>query len=110
MLCDDLNTPEEREILTEWASIGIKGIKADFFDSEDNAHMEYLRDIYAKCAENHLIVNCHGTNKPTGEKMMYPNVINREAVKGREYGGLWASDATVWAFTRNVVGPMDILL
>ena len=104
----DLDTPEEREVLTEWAQKGIKGIKADFFDSEDQKTLEGFKAIYEKCAENHLIVNCHGAGKPTGENRTYPNVINREAVNGEEYGGLWVNGATFWAYTRNVVGPIDI--
>ena len=104
----DLDTPEERAILDEWADMGIKGIKADFFDSEDPATLAGYKAIYEKCAENRLIVNCHGASKPTGERRTYPNVINREAVNGEEYGGFWLNAAMYWAFARNVVGPIDI--
>ena len=106
----DLDTPEEREILREWADMGIKGIKADFFDSEDQATMDGFKAIYERCAECRLIVNCHGAGKPTGERRTYPNVINREAVKGEEYprSGFLLGQAAIWAYTRNVVGPIDI--
>lgn len=104
----DLDTPEEREILREWAAKGVKGIKADFFDSEDQTTMADFKAIYELCAECHLLVNCHGAGKPTGERRTYPNVINREAVNGEEFGGFWINDAVIWAYTRNVVGPMDI--
>lgn len=106
----DLDTPEEREILREWADMGIKGIKADFFDSEDQATMDGFKAIYERCAECRLIVNCHGAGKPTGERRTYPNVINREAVKGEEYphSGFLTGQAAIWAYTRNVVGPIDI--
>lgn len=106
-LCD-LDTPAEREVLHEWAQKGIVGIKADFFDSEDAAVIDNLDAIYSKCAEERLIVCVHGTNKPTGERQRWPNVINREAVKGQEYGGIWTSDTTVWPYTRAIAGPMDI--
>ncbi len=104
----DLDTPEERQVLVEWAKKGIKGIKADFFDSEDQETLKGFKAIYEICAENHMIVNCHGASKPTGERRTYPNVINREAVNGEEYGGFWMSGATYWAYARNVVGPVDI--
>ena len=104
----DLDTPEEREILREWAAKGIKDIKADFFDSEDPATTADFKAIYEMCAECHLLVNCHGANKPTGERRTYPNVINREAVNGEEFGAFWVKDAVNWVYTRNVVGPMDI--
>lgn len=104
----DLDTPEEREALREYASKGIKGIKADFFDSEDQTTMSDLNEIYKMCAECHLIVNCHGAGKPTGERRTYPHVINREAVKGEEYGKGFVNEAVIWAYTRNVVGPVDL--
>lgn len=108
VLCNDLNTPEEREILTEWAAKGIKGIKADFFDSEDPVMIQNYKAIYEKCVECKLIANIHGANKPTGERQYYPNIINREAVNGEEYGGYSTSNTTVWPYTRGVVGPMDL--
>lgn len=108
VLCNDLDTPEEREVLQEWADKGIKGIKVDFFDSEDQDHIGYYQAIYEACAKAGLIVNCHGANKPTGERMMWPNIINREAVNGEEYGGYGAKDLCTWPFIRNVVGPMDL--
>ena len=104
----DLDTPEEREVLREYAAKGVKGIKADFFDSEDQTTMRDLNEIYKLCAECHLIVNCHGAGKPTGERRTYPNVINREAVKGEEYGKGFVNEAVIWAYTRNVVGPVDL--
>ncbi|MBE6638833.1 MAG: hypothetical protein E7616_05190 [Ruminococcaceae bacterium] len=104
----DLDTPEEREILAEWADIGIRGIKADFFESESVERIDGLEAIYQKCAEEHLIVNIHGANKSTGERATWPNVINRESLKGQEYGGVWSTDTTVWPYTRAVSGPMDI--
>lgn len=104
----DLDTPEEREILAEWADMGIKGIKGDFFESESVERIDGIEAIYAKCAEEHLIVNIHGANKPTGERSTWPNVINRESLKGQEYGGVWSSDTTIWPYTRAVIGPMDI--
>ncbi len=104
----DLDTPEEREILREWAAKGIKGIKADFFDNEDQQTMADLKAIYEMCGECHLLVNCHGAGKPTGERRTYPHVINREAVNGEEFGAFFVRDAVIWPYTRNVVGPMDI--
>lgn len=104
----DLDTPEEREALREYASKGIKGIKADFFDSEDQTTMSDLSEIYRLCAECRLLLNCHGAGKPTGERRTYPNVINREAVKGEEYGKYFVNQAVIWAYTRNVVGPVDL--
>lgn len=81
----------------------------DFFDYDDQDTIQLYQDIYEACVENHLIVNAHGANKPTGEARTYPNVINREAVCGEEMGSYnTVKNTTVWAFTRGVVGPMDV--
>lgn len=104
----DLDTAKEREILREWAKLGIKGIKADFFDDERPTVIADMQEIYRICAEEHLLVNLHGANKPTGERSLYPNVINREAVNGQEFGAVSTSNMTVWPYTRGVLGPSDI--
>ncbi len=104
----DLNTTERLDVLNEWAEMGIKGIKADFFDNEDQATMDQMKAIYERCAELKLVVNCHGANKPTGERVYWPNILNREAVNGEEYGGYDSYNLTVWPFTRGVIGPMDL--
>ena len=68
-----------------------------------------MDEIYRICAECRLLVNCHGAGKPTGERRTYPHVINREAVRGEEfYLKHFVNESVIWAFTRNVVGPMDI--
>ncbi len=108
ILAHDLDTPEEREVLKEYAEKGIAGIKVDFFDIDDQDTIQLYKDIYEECAKYGLIVNAHGANKPTGESRTYPNVINREAVSGQEFGAVNAYQSTFWPFIRNVVGSMDI--
>lgn len=105
---EDFDTAEEREIVREWAAKGIKGIKADFFDSEAAEMIEIYNALYEICTEEKMLINCHGANKPTGERQYYANVINREAVMGEEYGGYSTNNTTMWAFIRGVVGPMDV--
>lgn len=105
---EDFDTAAEREIVREWAAKGIKGIKADFFDTEHAEMIEIYNALYDICTEEKMLINCHGANKPTGERQYYANVINREAVMGEEYGGYNTNDTTMWAFIRGVVGPMDV--
>lgn len=104
----DLDTDKEREVLREWAQMGIKGIKADFFDTEAQVNIADMQKIYEICMEEHLVVNFHGANKPTGERASYPGVINRESLNGQEYGGVWSTNTTIWPYTRSAVGPSDI--
>lgn len=109
----DLDTPEKRERLKEWAAMGIKGVKVDFFDSETQDMLKLYDDITEETAALHLLVNYHGCNKPTGERRTWQHLITREGVYGNEHfqsGGDWGPTAEhncTLPFTRNAVGPMD---
>lgn len=107
VICGDLDTPEERKILDEWAEIGIKGIKADFFDRESQDRMQLFNVLYEKCADLGLVMNYHGSNKPTGEIRTWPNALNREAIYGEEQNDTDPFQTTMLPFTRGVVGPTD---
>ena len=54
-----------------------------------------------------MIVNCHGCNKPTGERRVYPNVISREAIRGNENISVDSTITVNGLFVRAVVGPTD---
>lgn len=107
--CNDLDTQAKRDTrLPEWAKMGIKGIKVDFFDSEAQGRMKLYYDIYKQCAQNKLIVNAHGANKPTGEVRTWPNVVSREGVRGEEYTTIHAYQYTILSYIRGAVGPADL--
>ena len=109
VLADDLATEEQRVArLDDWAAHGIKGIKVDFFDRETQDRTGLLDEIYKHCARLQMVVNAHGSNKPTGEVRSDPNVLTREAIKGREYGGLSVEQYTILPFTRTAIGPADV--
>lgn len=104
--------------LDTWARYGVAGIKIDFFDGqnangmqthqgEDKGTISWYETIYQECAKRKMVVNCHGSNKPTGERRVYPNVINREAVKGNEFKAVDAGTIVNSMFTRMIVGPAD---
>ena len=76
----DLDTPEKRERLAEWADMGIKGVKIDFFNSETQETLALCDEITEEAARLRLMVNLHGCNKPSGERRTYPNLITREGV------------------------------
>ncbi len=111
------NVVSLRQKLDLWKSWGVSGIKIDFFDGqstdspkfygEDTGTIDWYEQIYRECAKREMIVNCHGANKPTGERRIYPNVINREAIKGNEFKGVGAADSVNELFIRRVAGPSD---
>ncbi|WP_040197827.1 glycoside hydrolase family 97 catalytic domain-containing protein [Candidatus Soleaferrea massiliensis] len=103
-----INTEEKaQDVLSRLSAAGIAGTKMDFFDSESQDQMimyDYLTRI---CAEQHLVVNYHGANLPTGERRTWPHVLTREGIRGDEYNNSFSNQTTVLNLTRNAVGPMD---
>lgn len=90
---------------------GIAGVKIDFMQRSDQAMVNFYNQV-AECAfRNRLLVDFHGSFKPTGLIRTYPNVLSYEGVKGNE-NNKWSSDITprhnvTLPFTRMVAGPMD---
>ena len=109
----DLKTPEQQEErISEWAEMGFKGVKPDFFDSQDQATILQIENLAKTTAKYNMLLNVHGAGKPTGERRTYPNVISREAVFGAEQydfipDNVSARHNCTLPFTRNAVGPMD---
>jgi len=90
---------------------GVKGIKVDFMQRDDQKIVNFYHETARKAAEHHLLVDFHGAYKPDGMGRTYPNVITREGVKGLEHCK-WSRDVTpgfnlTIPFIRMVAGPMD---
>lgn len=105
------------ETLDRYQSWGVAGIKIDFFSgetvenpphqSEDIGAIEWYETIYQECAKRQMVVNAHGSNKPTGERRKYPNVINREGIYGNEFDTVDSTVTVNHMFTRNLLGAAD---
>ncbi|MBT2560997.1 glycoside hydrolase family 97 protein [Pedobacter sp. ISL-68] len=112
---DRLLTHEKREKEFSWLrSMGVSGVKVDFFAGDQQDMMKYYMDILEDAAKYKLLVNFHGATIPRGWARTYPNLMTTEAV----YGAEWynnkptltdkaAAHNTTLPFTRNVVGSMD---
>lgn len=90
---------------------GAKGLKVDFMQRDDQWMVNYFEKIAKETAKRHMLVDFHGSFKPTGLRRTYPNVITREGVRGLEHSK-WSKDANpehnvTIPFTRMVAGPMD---
>lgn len=68
-----------------YSGIGIKGFKVDFIDRDDQAMVRFHYETATMAAKYHLIIDFHGTYKPTGLQRTYPNVLTFEAVQGLEH-------------------------
>ncbi len=97
--------------LAQFEKWGVRGIKVDFMQRDDQAIVQYYWRIAEEAAKRKLLVDYHGAYKPAGLRRAYPNVITREGVKGME-NSKWSEDANpenglIIPFTRMVAGPMD---
>lgn len=112
---DCMDTPEARAKEMTWMqSIGIKGIKVDFFGGDKQSTMKLYEDILKDANNYGICVNFHGATLPRGWERMYPNYMTSEAVYGME-NCIFTQEASnkepmhcaMLPFTRNAVGPMD---
>lgn len=99
------------QILETYKSWGVKGVKVDFMQRNDQYMVSSYERIARECARLELLVDFHGAFKPSGLRRTYPNVINYEGVKGSE-NNKWSQDVSpehnvTIPFTRMVAGPMD---
>lgn len=92
----------------EW---GVKGIKMDFMNRDDQEMVDFYYEVARKAADHKMLVDFHGAYKPTGWIHTFPNVLTSEGVAGLE-NHKWGSFVTpkhnvTLPFTRMVAGPMD---
>lgn len=99
------NNFELFETFEKW---GVKGVKIDFMDRSDQWMVNYYERVAKEAAKHHLLVDFHGSYKPSGLEHKYPNVISYEGVRGMEQMGGCRPDNSVYLpFIRNAVGAMD---
>ncbi|RAK50943.1 glycoside hydrolase family 97 protein [Phenylobacterium deserti] len=99
------------EALALYERWGVKGIKVDFMDRDDQEMVAFFHRLLRKAAEHHLLVNLHGMSHPTGMTRTYPHFLTQEGVLGAEYNKwsrrVTASHNVTLPFTRMLLGPMD---
>ncbi|MCY1633929.1 glycoside hydrolase family 97 protein [Marinifilum sp. D737] len=97
--------------LDQFQKWGIKGIKVDFMDKDDQWMVNYYHKIAKESAKREILVDFHGSYKPAGLRRKFPNVLTREGVNGGEQYK-WSLRQTpehnlITPFSRMVAGPMD---
>jgi alpha-glucosidase len=96
-----------------YKSWGVAGIKVDFMQRDDQKMIKYYEEVTEKAAQRKLLVDFHGSYKPTGGDRLFPNLITREGVPGLE-NMKWDTvkmrgpdhNLTI-PFIRMFAGPMD---
>ena len=110
-----MNTAIAREREMKWLqSIGVKGIKVDFFGGDKQETMRLYEEILSDANRYGLQVVFHGCTIPRGWERMYPNYVASEAVLASEnlFFGEEATiregfDLTLHPFCRNATASMD---
>lgn len=101
------------EAFEQFEKWGIRGIKMDFMNRDDQLMVEFYEAVARKAAEKKMVLNFHGAYKPSGLRRKYPNVLTREALIEFEYNG-WTDYVTpehhnLLAYIRAFTGPMDYI-
>jgi len=97
--------------LEQYARWGIKGLKVDFMQRDDQPVIKFYHDLAREAARRRLLLDFHGGQKPALLSRTWPNVITTEGVMGLEHAK-WSAepgplhDVTL-PFTRMFLGPMD---
>ena len=112
---DCMSTAIARDREMAWLkSIGVKGIKVDFFGGDKQVTMQLYEDILFDANRYGLQVIFHGCTIPRGWEAMYPNYIASEAVLASEnvffsehHARNEAFELCMHPFIRNATGTMD---
>ena len=110
-----MDDPIVRKREMKWlASLGVKGIKVDFFGGDKQETMRLYEDILSDADDYGLMVIFHGCTLPRGWERMYPNYVGSEAVLASENlvfnqssDDNEAFNACLHPFIRNTVGCME---
>lgn len=95
-------------------SLGVKGIKVDFFGGDKQETLRLYEEILSDADDHGLMVIFYGCTLPRGWERMYPNYVGSEAVLASEnlvfsqhFCDNEAFNATLHPFIRNAVGCME---
>jgi alpha-glucosidase len=97
--------------LDQFQKWGIKGIKVDFMQRDDQPIMNFYTKVCREAAKRKMLVDFHGAIRPATMTRTWPNLINTEGVRGLEQNK-WSKYANpehnvTLPFTRMFLGPLD---
>lgn len=98
-------------VLDTWSRWGVKGLKVDFMQRADQRMVNFFERAARATAKRKMLIDYHGSYKPSGLRRALPNVISYEGVKGQEHCK-WGVESTpsqhlTLPFIRMLAGPMD---
>ena len=103
-----LSVEKNMGLFKEFSEWGIKGVKIDFMDRNDQWMVNYYERVAKEAAKYNILVDFHGAFTPRGLEHKYPNVISYEGVRGLEQMEGCQPENTIYLpFIRNIAGAMD---
>jgi alpha-glucosidase len=103
--------PRMDEVLDTYARWGIKGVKVDFMDRDDQEMVAFYQRLAAATAKRRMLLDLHGAYVPAGLQRSYPNFITQEGVLGAEWNKMdrriTPRHNLMLPYTRMLAGPMD---
>ncbi|WP_082548039.1 glycoside hydrolase family 97 protein [Massilia sp. Root335] len=99
------------EVLDTYARWGVKGVKIDFMDRDDQEMVDFYQRVARATAQRHLLLDLHSAYVPDGLQRTYPNFITQEGVMGAEWNKMNRTITPrhnlMLPYTRMLAGPMD---
>jgi hypothetical protein len=110
-----MNNAIARKKEMKWLkSLGVKGLKVDFFGGDKQETMKLYEDILSDANDYGLMIIFHGATIPRGWERMYPNYVGSEAILasenlifGQRANDMEAFNACLHPFIRNAIGCME---
>jgi alpha-glucosidase len=97
--------------LDQFEKWGIKGIKIDFMQRNDQKLINFYYKVCRETAKRKMLVDFHGGQVQVTMTRTWPNMISGEGVRGMEWSK-WSAESepqhnVTLPFTRMFLGPMD---
>ena len=103
--------PRMDEVLETYARWGIKGVKIDFMNRDDQEVVAFYQRVADATAKRKLLLDLHGAYVPAGLQRTYPNFITQEGVMGAEWNKMGTNITPrhnlMLPYTRMLAGPID---
>jgi len=82
----EMDTPANRKaILDQCKSWGIKSLKVDFMENDNQQTMQWYHDMAREAAEYQIMLTFHGSTLPRGQRRRFPNIMTMEGVVARSF-------------------------
>ena len=99
------------EAFNQFEKWGIKGIKIDFMQRNDQKLIDFYFRTCREAAKRKMLVDFHGGQVQITMTRTWPNMISGEGVRGMEWSK-WSAESEpahnlTLPFTRMFLGPMD---